>query len=125
MFQTYLTSPLSKDETIVVSTAWNASWKHTLIPSRSPSMLSPFTKINILNQIKNTISKINWKMPKKLIFHRGGKVHVDDVQIILQSVKQVFGIEDIEIIEIIKSGHPYVTEYLNSTWQKLCYPHHQ
>ena len=50
---------------------------------------------------------------KKLIFHRGGKVHVDDVQIILQSVKQVFGIEDIEIIEIIKSGHPYVTEYLN------------
>lgn len=52
-------------------------------------------------------------MPKKLIFHRDDKVHVDDVQIILQSVKQVFSIED---IEIIKSGHPYVTEYLNSTW---------
>ncbi len=94
----------------------------TIITSKSVSSLplnealSPFATINILNRIKNTISKINRKMPKKLIFHRDGKVHVDDVQIILQSVKQVFGIEDIEIIEIIKSGHPYVTEYLNSTW---------
>jgi hypothetical protein len=94
----------------------------TIITSKSVSSLplnealSLFATINILNQIKNTISKINRKMPKKLIFHRDGKVHVDDVQIILQSVKQVFGIEDIEIIEIIKSGHPYVTEYLNSPW---------
>lgn len=53
-----------------------------------------------------TDSKLN--MPSKLIFHRDGKLHSDDTAILIEGVYSTFGITDVNIVEIIKSGHPYI-----------------
>lgn len=53
-----------------------------------------------------TDSKVN--MPTQLIFHRDGKLHSNDTAILNEGVSSTFGITDVNIVEIIKSGHPYL-----------------
>lgn len=48
------------------------------------------------------------KLPevKRLIFHRDGKLHYGDVESLCKATNTVFSTKDIEVLEIIKQGHP-------------------
>lgn len=43
---------------------------------------------------------------KKLIIHRDGRSHVTEQETILSCVDNIFGISDVDIVDIIKSGYP-------------------
>ena len=67
-----------------------------------------------LEKFKKHLDKSKRNQPAQLVFHRDGKLHSKDHSIIKNSVQNVFNIEKVEIVEIIKSGHPYIYTYHES-----------
>jgi len=59
-----------------------------------------------LKKFINYLTKMSLKKVQKLIFHRDGKLHATEIETIISSCRHLFGIDDIDIVEIIKSGHP-------------------
>lgn len=66
--------------------------------------------------IKN-IEKHNLVKPTKLIIHRDGKLLANDVNHIVEQAKQFLKISDLDIIEIIKSGHPILAKYIDRNYE--------
>lgn len=62
----------------------------------------------MLVQFKNTLALLKKELPSQFIFHRDGKVHRKDIQYLLKACQSVFETEKVDIVEIIKSGYPYL-----------------
>ncbi len=61
-----------------------------------------------LLQFENHLNKISRKSPATIIYHRDGRIHHNEIEHFKEATQNIFHHENIEIIEIIKSGHPYV-----------------
>jgi hypothetical protein len=64
--------------------------------------------IEALTIFKKHITKTKKNMPSQFVFHRDGKLHIQDVDFLNQSVISTFQITDVNMVEIIKSGYPYM-----------------
>ena len=64
--------------------------------------------ISALAKFKKHLEKSKRNQPVQLVFHRDGKLHSEDHTILKSSVDKIFNIDRVEIVEIIKSGHPYM-----------------
>lgn len=63
---------------------------------------------NAMSAFKKYLTNTKKQLPSQLVFHRDGKLHSQDMVTLYDSVGQVFEIIDIDIVEIIKSGYPYI-----------------
>ncbi|MBC8319546.1 MAG: hypothetical protein H8E34_02365 [Bacteroidetes bacterium] len=48
----------------------------------------------------------NLPYPEKLIIHRDGKLHPDDIKSIVKQSKKQLSVDNVEVLEIIKRGYP-------------------
>ncbi|GAB3976094.1 hypothetical protein GCM10028806_34970 [Spirosoma terrae] len=64
-----------------------------------------------LKDILTFVKKKNLPLPKKLIIHRDGKLHKYDLDNILTKISELFDIDCIDIVEVIKSGYPIIAKY--------------
>lgn len=48
------------------------------------------------------------RLPERIIIHRDGRLHSREIEMFQKAVLESFGTEKLEIVEIIKSGHPYM-----------------
>ncbi|MBK7522804.1 MAG: hypothetical protein IPI53_01130 [Saprospiraceae bacterium] len=69
---------------------------------QSQSLTEAFTKF------KNYLIRSKRNMPSHFIFHRDGKLHVKDHLYLTETVQNLFNNVKMDIVEIIKSGHPYI-----------------
>ena len=60
---------------------------------------------------KAYLLKNNIKTPEKLIIHRDGKLHKQDVENIVEQAKEHLGVEQIDIVEVIKNGFPVIAGF--------------
>jgi hypothetical protein len=60
------------------------------------------------NRLSNSLIKKKLSAPSKIVIHRDGKLHSNDVQVLTESLTAVFGAIEIDIVEIIKSGFPII-----------------
>jgi hypothetical protein len=60
---------------------------------------------------KAYLLKNNKKTPEKLIIHRDGKLHKQDVENIVEQAKEHLGVEQIDIVEVIKNGFPVIAGF--------------
>lgn len=52
------------------------------------------------------LKKNNLPYPEKLIIHRDGKLHQDDIKSIVKQSKKQLNVDNVEVLEIIKHGFP-------------------
>lgn len=64
-----------------------------------------------LKDILTFMKKKNLPLPNKLIIHRDGKLHKYDLDNILTKISELFDIDCIDIVEVIKSGYPIIAKY--------------
>lgn len=48
----------------------------------------------------------NLPSPEKLVIHRDGKLHLDDIKSIVKQSKKQLNVDNVEVLEIIKHGYP-------------------
>jgi hypothetical protein len=71
--------------------------------------------VKAFNRLSNSLIKKNLSAPSKIVIHRDGKLHSNDVQVLTESLTAVFGTIEIDIVEIIKSGFPiFVIKNVNN-----------
>jgi len=64
-----------------------------------------------LASFRTKISKSELTKPKKIIFHRDGKMHKSDESSIVKHCKRQLQIDNVEIVEIIKYGYPIIAKF--------------
>ena len=52
------------------------------------------------------LKKNNLPFPEKLIIHRDGKLHQEDIKSIVKQSKKQLNVDNVEVLEIIKRGYP-------------------
>lgn len=65
----------------------------------------------VMYSFEEVIKKRSLPHPKKLIIHRDGKVHDQDIENFDIAIKKGLKINNYDIVEIIKSGYPVVAAY--------------
>lgn len=62
----------------------------------------------LMQNFNKFITRNGLPKPEQIIIHRDGKLHLDDIRVIRNSIELVWGQVKIDIIEIIKSGFPVI-----------------
>jgi len=68
-----------------------------------------------LQKFSDHIVKMKLSKAKKLIFHRDGRIHATEITSMIASCNMVFGLEAVDIVEIIKSGYPIMCMDVKAT----------
>ncbi|MFD2569224.1 Piwi domain-containing protein [Spirosoma soli] len=68
-----------------------------------------------LKDILTFLKKKKLPLPNKLIIHRDGKLHKYDIDNILTKISELFDIDCVDIVEVIKSGYPVIAKYDSSS----------
>jgi hypothetical protein len=96
----------------MVCTVFNKSgeliWKYKSKNLPLNEALQKHTLLEMMTSLKIVLQKRNMEIPEKCIFHRDGKVHKNDIDHLIFACRDVFNHVDIEVVEIIKSGYPYI-----------------
>jgi len=75
--------------------------------------LQPQSLSEAFTKFKNYLIQSKRNMPKHFVLHRDGRLHVNDHVCITETVQNLFSDIKIDIVEIIKSGHPYIFTNVN------------
>lgn len=110
----------TKKSSTIVFTVYNVSgeliWRHVEKDLKLDESLQKDCITFIFEQFKKTITHRKLPDPKKIIFHRDGRLFANDTKNLLYGCKEIFGLDDVEIVEIIKSGYPYVYLHQNNSF---------
>lgn len=69
--------------------------------------------------LKNEIKKRGLPKPKKIIIHRDGKIHKQDILSFESAIKNQMNIDNYDIVEVIKSGYPIIAAHDGTAYQNL------
>src|SRR5690606_902387 len=68
--------------------------------------LTENTVSKCFDKLLTHLKRVGKPRPQKIIIHRDGKLHKSDIEIIVKQLSELYDIWDVDVVEIIKSGHP-------------------
>lgn len=66
---------------------------------------------SLLKLLFDYMQREKLELPQKIIYHRDGKLHKSDIEIIISKTTELFDIHNIDVVEIVKSGYPIMANY--------------
>jgi len=72
-----------------------------------------------LDSFRSLYKKGKIVAPERIILHRDGRIHVGEIDLLVDHIQRHFDVYDIEILEIIKSGFPVIAGFDQGVYVNL------